>query len=65
MNYYDRELPGDVATRIVADLDNLLRFLQGTGFFLISNLAITVVGITTILVIAPQVWPIVVHLRRR
>ena len=64
VNYYDRELPGDVATRIVADLDKLLSFLQGTGFFLLSNLAITVVGITAILVIAPQVWPIVRDLRR-
>ena len=32
VNYYDRELPGDVATRVVADLDNILRFVQGPGF---------------------------------
>jgi ATP-binding cassette, subfamily B, bacterial len=60
INYYDKELPGDVATRIVADLDNILRFVQGPGFIFVSRLAITVIGLTAILVLAPMTWPVVV-----
>jgi ATP-binding cassette subfamily B protein len=60
VNYYDRELPGDVATRIVADLDNFLRFAQGPGFLLFSNLAICLVGLIAIIVVAPATWVIVV-----
>jgi ATP-binding cassette, subfamily B, bacterial len=60
VNYYDRELPGDVATRVVADLDNLLRFAQGPGFILVSNLTITVVALVAIIVLAPSTWIIVV-----
>ena len=30
VNYYDRELPGDVATRVVADLDKILAFVAGS-----------------------------------
>lgn len=59
VDYYDRELPGDVATRIVADLDNILRFAQGPGFIIISRLTITVVGLLTIVLLAPPTWPIV------
>lgn len=60
VNYYDRELPGDVATRVVADLDTILRFAQGPGFLLVSNLSISLVGLLAILVIAPATWIIVV-----
>ncbi len=60
INYYDRELPGDVATRVVADLDNLLRFAQGPGFILVSNLTISLVGLAAIIVLAPGTWIIVV-----
>jgi ATP-binding cassette subfamily B protein len=60
VNYYDRELPGDVATRVVADLDNVLRFAQGPGFILISNLAISIVGLGAIIVLAPNTWWILV-----
>ena len=31
VNYYDRELPGDVATRVVADLDRILTFVRAAG----------------------------------
>jgi hypothetical protein len=51
--------PGDVATRIVADLDNLLRFARA-GFLLISGLAISLVGLIAIIFIAPATWVIVV-----
>ena len=60
INYYDRELPGDVATRIVADLDNILRFVQGPGFIIVSRIAITIVGLTAVLLVAPTTWPIVI-----
>ena len=60
VNYYDRELPGDVATRVVADLDTILRFAQGPGFLLVSSLAISLVGLIAIMVIAPATWIIVV-----
>jgi ATP-binding cassette subfamily B protein len=60
VNYYDRELPGDVATRVVADLDNLLRFAQGPGFILVSSVGIAAVGLTAIILLAPQTWIIVV-----
>jgi ABC-type multidrug transport system fused ATPase/permease subunit len=29
--------PGDIATKVVADLDNVLRFVQGPGFLLVSR----------------------------
>jgi ATP-binding cassette, subfamily B, bacterial len=60
INYYDRELPGDVATRVVADLDRLLSFAQGPAFIIVSGLSIAVVSLTAIIVIAPATWPIVV-----
>ncbi len=53
VNYYDRELPGDVATRLVADLDNILRFASGPGFLLVSGLMITLVALVAIVIIAP------------
>jgi ATP-binding cassette subfamily B protein len=55
VNFYDRELPGDVATRVVADLDMLLTFAQEAGFRLISFIAIFVVAMAAILVVAPGV----------
>ena len=53
INYYDRELPGDVATKIVADLDKILQFLQGPAFIMVSSLSLSLVGIIAIVVLAP------------
>ena len=60
VNYYDRELPGDVATRLVADLDNILRFVSGPGFLLVSNLVISIVALIAIVIVAPAAAVIVV-----
>jgi ATP-binding cassette, subfamily B, bacterial len=62
VNYYDRELPGDVATRVVADLDKILAFVQDAGFRFASLAAIFVVAIGAIIVIAPQVVGVVLAL---
>ena len=59
VNYYDRELPGDVATRVVADLDAVLRFAGGVGFVLVSSIAISVIGTAAMLILAPGVWWVV------
>ena len=37
VDYYDRELPGQVAARCVYDLDRILQFLQSTGFLLLER----------------------------
>ena len=37
VDYYDRELPGQVAARCVYDLDRILQFLQSTGFLLLRR----------------------------
>jgi ATP-binding cassette subfamily B protein len=60
VNFYDRELPGDVATRIVADLDKILGFVGSAGFQLASLAAIFVVAMGAIFFVAPGVMPIVV-----
>jgi ATP-binding cassette subfamily B protein len=62
VNYYDRELPGDVATRVVADLDKILAFVAEAGFRFASLIAIFIVAIGAIAVIAPGVIPVVVAL---
>ena len=53
MNYYDRELPGDVATRVVADLDRILSFGEQPPSASSSQLVIFVVALGAIIVLAP------------
>jgi ATP-binding cassette subfamily B protein len=62
VNYYDRELPGDVATRVVADLDKLLQFLQQAGFQLVSLASLLVVSIVIMCFVAPGVTLVVLGL---
>jgi ATP-binding cassette subfamily B protein len=62
VNYYDRELPGDVATRVVADLDKILTFVQEAGFRFTSYVAIFIVAMGAIIVLAPGVLPVVLAL---
>ena len=59
VNYYDRELPGDVAARVVADLDRILSFGEQNAFRLASQIATFVAALGAIVVIAPGVAPIV------
>ena len=62
VNYYDRELPGDVATRVVADLDRILTFVEQQAFRFASQLMITVVALGAIIIMAPGVIPVVLGL---
>jgi ATP-binding cassette subfamily B protein len=62
VNYYDRELPGDVATRVVADLDKILTFVQESGFRFASFAAIFVTAMGAIVILAPGVLPVVLAL---
>jgi ATP-binding cassette, subfamily B, bacterial len=55
VNYYDRELPGDVATRIVADLDKILAFVAGSAFRFVSQLVLCFVALGAIVILAPGV----------
>ena len=59
VDYYDRQLPGDVATRVVADLDRILSFGEQNAFRLASQIATFAVAIGAILVLAPGVAPVV------
>ena len=60
VNYYDRELPGDVATRIVADLDRILSFGANSAFRFVIQLVLCVVALGAIIVLAPGVTAVVV-----
>jgi ATP-binding cassette, subfamily B, bacterial len=62
VDYYDRELPGQVAARCVYDLDRVLQFLQQTGFLLLSSAAIFVIGMLVIVAIAPAAFPLIAGL---
>jgi ATP-binding cassette subfamily B protein len=62
VNYYDRELPGDVATRVVADLDRILTFVEQQAFRFASQFMITLVALGAIMIMAPGVIPVVLGL---
>jgi ATP-binding cassette subfamily B protein len=62
VNYYDRELPGDVATRVVADLDRVLTFVQEPAFRFASQLMICFAALAAIVIMAPGVLPVVLAL---
>jgi ATP-binding cassette subfamily B protein len=55
VNFYDRELPGDVATRVVADLDKILNFIAGSAFRFVSQLVLCIVALGAIIILAPGV----------
>ncbi len=59
VDFYDRELPGDVATRVVADLDRILGFVQSAAFQFVSFTAIFIGAIVAIMILAPGVIPLV------
>ena len=57
IDFYDRELPGDVAARVVNDLDAILDFVGEKLFRFISNLARFGVGVVVVVVLVPQLAP--------
>ena len=62
VDYYDRELPGQVSARVAFDLDRILQFLERTGLLLLSQSAIFVVGMFVIVAIAPAAFPLIAAL---
>jgi ATP-binding cassette subfamily B protein len=62
VDYYDRELPGQVSARVAFDLDRILQFLERTGLLLLSQSAIFVVGMFVIVAIAPAAFPLIAGL---
>ncbi len=59
VDYYDRELPGQVSARLVWDLDILRSFFQDVALFAVTQVAQIVLAFTAILVISPSVFPVV------
>ena len=59
VDYYDRELPGQVSARLVWDLDILRSFFQDVALFAVTQFAQIVLAFTAILVISPSVFPVV------
>jgi ATP-binding cassette subfamily B protein len=59
IDYYDRELPGQVSARLVWDLDILRNFFENVALFAITQVSQIVLAFTAILVISPSVFPVV------
>jgi ATP-binding cassette subfamily B protein len=55
IDYYDRELPGQVAARVVYDLDRISGFMDGGLYNLSVNLSVIVLSMVVILVWSPPV----------
>lgn len=56
VDYYDRELPGKVASRVVYDLDRITEFVNG-GVFAIATSAFLLLGATvTLAVVSPNTF---------
>ncbi len=60
IDFYDRELPGEVATRVVNDLDTILDFVGERLFRFISSLGRFTVGIVVVIVLVPQLTPVII-----
>ena len=60
IDFYDRELPGEVAARVVNDLDIVLTFLVEPVYRMISALATFAIGLTVAVILVPQAAPVVV-----
>ena len=59
IDFYDRELPGEVAARVVYDLDVLQTFVSQALFLFFTTVATIIAGLAVILVISPVVFPTV------
>jgi ATP-binding cassette subfamily B protein len=55
IDYYDRELPGKVAARVIYDLDVLAEFLQRLAFLATLVIAQFVIAVTVMIVLSPRV----------
>ena len=62
IDFYDRELPGEVATRVVNDLDTILGFVGEKLFRFITSLGRFTVGVVVVLVLVPQLAPTIIGL---
>ncbi|WP_419848868.1 ABC transporter ATP-binding protein [Candidatus Poriferisocius sp.] len=60
IDFYDSELPGEVATRVVNDLDTILGFVGERLFRFISSLGRFTVGIVVVIVLVPQLTPVII-----
>ncbi|MDG2026055.1 MAG: ABC transporter ATP-binding protein [Acidimicrobiales bacterium] len=54
IDFYDRELPGEVAARVVNDLDTILGFVAERLFRFLSNIARFAVALIAVMVIMPE-----------
>ena len=59
IDFYDREMPGEVAARVVFDLDKLQTFVERALFIFFTTVMTIIVGLGVVLVISPAVFPIV------
>lgn len=58
VDFYDRELPGQVAVRVVNDLDTLLDFLRQDAFLFVTAVGQFIVGMVVLGLIDPTVVPL-------
>lgn len=56
MDYYDRELPGRVASRIVYDLDRITELVNGGVFLLAQSVFLFVVSGTVLAIVSPEAF---------
>jgi ATP-binding cassette subfamily B protein len=54
IDYYDRELPGEVAARVVNDLDRVKSFIESRLFLAISQITMFTAGATVIAILSPR-----------
>lgn len=59
VDFYDRELPGHVAARVIYDLDTLQTYVSQTLFLTFTTAGTLIAGLSIVLVLAPGVFPIV------
>ena len=59
IDYYDRETPGQVAARMVNDLDVIQRFLEGQAFAFMVYGAQMLMGIVALFILSPSVTLVV------
>ena len=62
IDFYDREMPGQVAARVVNDLDIVQNFLQQSLFLFFTTLATLVIGLGLVAMLSVQIVPIVLVL---
>jgi ATP-binding cassette subfamily B protein len=62
IDFYDREMPGQVAARVVHDLDQLQSFVQSMTFLFFTTMGTAIAGLTIVLFISASVFPIVLGL---